>query len=161
MGRPSPPPRAFVVKKGSSNAVADISRNTRTVVANFHSDGGRRHHGAYEHRAALSNGLGGVEQQIHKRGAHQSGIHVYGCIASVNRDSDPGASGIPPYERDRIGDERMQVEVNRLRRPRPCKEHQIINELTERIDARDDVLHDRYVRITLGSPRHEHLQRHP
>ena len=51
------------------------------------------------------------------------------------------------------------VDRRRMRLRRPREQQQILHQLVQRIDARDDLLHDRGVRLSFGSRPADHLNR--
>ena len=68
MARPSPPPRAFVVKNGSKTCVAQLGRDAGTVVAHVDDSHAVVTLGSLDGDAAVpAHRLAGVEEQVEQR----------------------------------------------------------------------------------------------
>ncbi len=67
------------------------------------------------------------------------------------------AGWVAADHRDRLGHERQQTQVHRSWRPRPGKQHHVVDQLAERVDAGDDIVHDWHVGVAGGAAGDEHL----
>jgi len=98
-----------------------------------------------------------VEQQIEQRGTEQFGIRHDRGVRSLHVDVNSGRCRIASHQGNRLGDNRLQTQFNRAGRTRSGEHHQVIDQLAQRVDARDDIGHDWHVDITIRPARDEHL----
>ncbi len=102
--------------------------------------------------AAAVHGLGGIQQQVQNRRANHLAVRGQLEVGTLDRDFDQFAGRVAAEQGDRLEKERANMERVRTRRTGTREEHQIVDELAERVDAGHHVPHDRQLGISRGPP---------
>src|SRR5262245_28151936 len=149
----------FGREEGSEDLLADLRRNTWTSVDERNLaariDGVDR----YSNSSFPLHGMRAVDQEIVEHDLQHLGIGGHGWRGSLDVHLDIPKRWVAAQEIRCDGDERHDVDWRPARLRRPRKEQEVLHHLVERIDAVDDLLHDRRARGVLRHAAAEDLDR--
>jgi len=139
--------------------IANLQRNARSAVPHREHDRVMPWYQRDVDPSVTAHGLRGVDQQIEDGCPDHLGVGFDRGFLIVDGDLDVLGNRIPPHHRDRVQDQRAERDVTKSQRPRTGKDHDVVDQLAERVDATDDVAHDRQLTVSAGAAGHQDLHR--
>jgi two-component system, NtrC family, response regulator AtoC len=134
------------VPRNARTAVLDLDRRVIPLAPERHDD-----------PALSTHRLRGVDQQVQQRRPHHLAVHRREHVVAPDRDVHRLVGGISPHQRDGAVHDGTKLDDGETGGTRSRKDHQIVDELAQRVDSPDDIAHHWKLPIVRGTPGHQNL----